>query len=114
MDETTLRRLLDSALLTRVFSERPVPAPVPQAGFMLDWLARRPPQARAVVALRDWADLSMEQVTEVLGWAAGHVNRHNAYALATLRAVLGKALADPSSASGPGENKPGQGKSRDG
>ena len=109
MDETTLRRLLDSALLTRVFSERPVPVPVPQAGFMLDWLARRPPQARTVVALRDWADLSMEQVTEVLGWAAG-----DAYALATLRAVLGKALADPSSASGPGENKPGQGKSRDG
>jgi DNA-directed RNA polymerase specialized sigma24 family protein len=114
MHETALPRLLDSALLTRVFPERPVPAPVPQAGIMLDALARRPPQARAVMVLRDCADLSMEQVTDVLGCAAGYVNRHNAYALATLRAVLGEALADPSSASGPGENIPSQGKSRDG
>ncbi len=114
MDETALRRLLDSALLTRAFPDRPVPAPVPQAGIMLDALARFAPQARAVVVLRYWADLSVEQVADVLGCAAGHVNRHNAHALATLQAVLGEALVDPGSASGPGENKPSQGKSRDG
>lgn len=72
---------------------------------MLDALARLPPQAQAVVVLRYWADLSVEQVADVLGCAAGNVNRHNAYALATLQAVLGEALADPGSASGPGREQ---------
>lgn len=62
MDETALRRLLGGALLTRTFTERPVPAPVPQAGIMLG-------------------------------------------ALATPQAVLGEALADPGSASGPGREQ---------
>lgn len=103
MDEAALRRLLDSALVTRGFPERPVP--VPQAGIMLDALARLPLQARAAVVLRYWADLSVEQVADVLGCAAGKVNCHDAYALATLQAVLGEPLADPGSASGPGREQ---------
>jgi DNA-directed RNA polymerase specialized sigma24 family protein len=104
MDEAALRRLLDSALVAGGFPERPAPAPVLRAGIMLGGLARLPLQARAVV-LRYWADLSVEQVADVLGCAAGNVNRHKAHALATLQAVLGEALADPGSASGPGREQ---------
>jgi DNA-directed RNA polymerase specialized sigma24 family protein len=89
MDETALRRLLDSALLTRAFPVRLVPAPVPQAGIMLVALAGLPPQPRAMAVLRRWTGLSAEQDAGVLGCAAGNVNRHNARALATLQAVLG-------------------------
>jgi DNA-directed RNA polymerase specialized sigma24 family protein len=102
MDEAALRRLLDSALVTRGFPERPVPVPVPQAGIMLAARARHPPRAGAAVVLRYWADLSVEQVADVLGCAAGNVNCHDAYALAKLQAVLGEPLADPGPASGPG------------
>jgi DNA-directed RNA polymerase specialized sigma24 family protein len=104
MGEAALRRLLDSALVIGAFPERPVPAPVRQAGIMLDALARLPPHVRAVV-LRYWAELSVEQVADVLGCVAANVNRHDAHALATLQAVLGEVLADPGSASGPGREE---------
>jgi hypothetical protein len=43
--------------------------------------------------------------TAVVGCAAGHMNRHNAHALATPQAMPGEALADPGSASGPGRER---------
>jgi RNA polymerase sigma factor (sigma-70 family) len=101
MVETTLRRLLDSALV----HEPPI-GPVAENSLraktrmmLLDALAALPPRGRAVVVLRYWADLSVEQVAEVLGCSTGNVNSHNARALDKLRAVLGEAMAESGSAS---------------
>jgi RNA polymerase sigma factor (sigma-70 family) len=95
MVETTLRRLLDSALV----HEPPI---VPVAEYslraqtrmvLLDALAALPPRARAVVVLRYWADLTVAQVADVLGCSPGSVTSHNADALDKLRAVLGETTA---------------------
>ena len=96
MVETTLRRLLDSALV----HEPPI-APVAEYSLraqtrmmLLDSLASLPPRARAVVALRYWADLTVAQVADVLGCSPGNVMSHNIHALDKLRAVLGEATAE--------------------
>ena len=67
-------------------------------------LATLPPRARAVVVLRYWEDMSVEQVAAVLGCSPGNVKSHAARALVKLRAVLGDATADSAAAGrGPGE-----------
>src|SRR5690242_17066924 len=63
------------------------------------WLRFR--RARAVVVLRYWADLSVEQVADVLGCSAGNVKSLSARALPRLRAVLDEALAEPGPPSRP-------------
>jgi len=95
MVETTLRRLLDSALV----HEPPI-APVAEYSLqaqtrmmLLDALAALPPRARAVVVLRYWAGLTVTQVADVLGCSPGNVTSHNADALDKLRAVLGETTA---------------------
>jgi hypothetical protein len=103
--EAAQRRLLAGALRARACPEHPVPGPVPQAGIMLDALARLRPQARAAVALRSRVGLSTAHVAGVLGCPAGSMNRHNTPAPATPPAVHGQALADPGSASGPGREQ---------
>ena len=55
-------------------------------------LATLPPRARAVVVLRYWEDLSVEQVADVLGCSPGNVKSHTARALEKLRVVLGEAM----------------------
>jgi RNA polymerase sigma-70 factor (sigma-E family) len=55
-------------------------------------LATLPPRARAVVVLRYWEDLSVEQVAEMLGCPPGTVKSHTARALQKLRAALGEAM----------------------
>jgi RNA polymerase sigma-70 factor (sigma-E family) len=78
-------------LLTGWFPERPVEAPAPETRLMLvDALATLPPRARAVVVLRYWADLSVEQVADMLGCSTGTVKDYSACALDKLRAVLGE------------------------
>lgn len=59
---------------------------------MLAALATLPPRARAVVVLRYWEDLSVEQVAAALGCSPGNVKSHAAWALGKLRAVLDEAL----------------------
>jgi RNA polymerase sigma-70 factor (sigma-E family) len=59
---------------------------------LLAALATLPPHARAVVVLRYWEDLSIEQVADVLGCSPGNVKSHTARALEKLRAVLGEAM----------------------
>jgi len=54
---------------------------------VLDALATLPPKMRVVV-LRYWADLSVEQVADVLGCSTGNVKSQSARGLAKLRAVL--------------------------
>jgi DNA-directed RNA polymerase specialized sigma24 family protein len=61
---------------------------------VLGALATLPPRARAVVVLRYWEDLSVEQVAAALGCSPGNVKSLAAGALGKLRAVLGEALTD--------------------
>ena len=73
---------------------------------VLDALATLPPKARAVVVLRYWEDLSVEQVAVLLGCSPGNVKSQSARSLDKLRALLGDAVtaADPRTprrASGP-------------
>ena len=51
-------------------------------------LAAVPPRQRAVLVLRFWADLSVEQTAEALGCSTGTVKSQTARGLATLREAL--------------------------
>jgi DNA-directed RNA polymerase specialized sigma24 family protein len=51
-------------------------------------LATLPPKARAVVVLRYWEDMSIEQVAAQLGCSPGNVKSQSARALDKLRRVL--------------------------
>jgi RNA polymerase sigma-70 factor (sigma-E family) len=51
-------------------------------------LAALPPRMRAVVVLRHWLDLSVEQTAEWLGCSEGTVKSQNAKAVAKLRHLL--------------------------
>ena len=101
MDETTLRRLLGAALGTGSFTETPAQGPGPRTGVMLDALAALPPRGQAVVLLRYWAGLSVEQVAAVLGCPAGTVDSHHTQALDKLRAVEAGVMACSGPPSGP-------------
>jgi RNA polymerase sigma-70 factor (sigma-E family) len=89
-------------LLTGWFPEPLVQAPeVEERLLVLDALASLPPRSRAVVVLRYWEDLSVEQVADALGCSTGNVKTLSARALDKLRVVLGEATAEPGL---PGEN----------
>jgi RNA polymerase sigma-70 factor (sigma-E family) len=76
--------------------ERPAESPAPETQIVvLDALAALPPGGRAVVVLRYWADLSVDQVAAVLGCSPGNVKSQSARALDKLRAVLGDAMTEP-------------------
>ena len=80
-------------LLTGWFPDRPAAAVAPETRMVvLDALATLPPRARAVVVLRYWSDLSVEQVADVLDCSTGNVKSLSARALHRLRAVLDEAL----------------------
>jgi len=55
----------------------------------MDALATLPPKARVVVVMRYWADLSVNEVAELLGCSPGNVKSQSARGLDKLRAVLG-------------------------
>ena len=55
---------------------------------VLDALATLPPKMRVVVVMRYWADLSVEQVADLLGCSTGNVKSQSARALDKLRALL--------------------------
>jgi RNA polymerase sigma-70 factor (sigma-E family) len=80
--------------------ERPsesLPSPVVAAGegevldrvTLLAVLDRLPPRQRAVLVLRFFCDLSVEQTAAALDCAAGTVKAHTHQGLAALRAMLG-------------------------
>jgi RNA polymerase sigma-70 factor (sigma-E family) len=102
-------------VLTGKLPERPVEAPAPETRLVvLDALATLAPGGRAVVVLRYWADLSVEQVAAVLGCSQGNVKSQSARALDKLRVVLGDAMTDTGLAGRPRDDRHGTGGARDG
>ncbi|MEY9904648.1 RNA polymerase sigma-70 factor (sigma-E family) [Catenulispora sp. MAP12-49] len=61
-------------------------------GFVLEALAELPPKARAVIVLRFWEDMSVEQTATVLGVTTGTVKSQTSRAVAQLRGRLATAL----------------------
>jgi RNA polymerase sigma-70 factor (sigma-E family) len=82
-------------LPTAQLPERPLVHQAPEVRIMVfDALAALPPSARAVVVLRYWADMSVEQVADLLGCSVGNVKSQSARGLEKLRPLLGDAAAD--------------------
>jgi RNA polymerase sigma-70 factor (sigma-E family) len=75
--------------------ERPVEWEGPELRIVvLNALAALPPGARAVVVMRYWADMSVDQVAAALGCSPGNVKSQSARALAKLRPLLGEVAAE--------------------
>ena len=89
------RRKRVGEVLTDTLPERVVQPQAPETRMVvLDALATLPPRARAVVVLRYWSDLSVDQVAAVLGCSAGNVKSQSARALDKLRILLGEVAAE--------------------
>ena len=102
-------------ILTASFPERAAQDPAPETRMMLlEALATLPPRSRAVVVLRYWADLSVEQVAEIMGCSTGNVKKLSARARDRLRVTLGEAMAESGSSSMPPAIKHEPGGSRHG
>jgi RNA polymerase sigma-70 factor (sigma-E family) len=82
-------------ILTGQLPDQPDQSEAPELRMVvLAALATLPPGARAVVVLRYWADLSVDQAAAVLGCSPGNVKSQSARALDKLRALLGDAAAE--------------------
>lgn len=57
-------------------------------------LAMLPARARAIVVLRYWEDMSVEQVAALVGCSAGNVKSQSARGLEKLRQLLGPNIAE--------------------
>ena len=77
---------------------------------MLSALATLPPRSRAVVVLRYWADMSVQETAKVLDCSEGNVKSQSARALEKLRVRLLDAEAEP----GPGARPPAEPSGRGG
>ena len=100
-----LRR--STEIVTDQVPDRPAMVPAPETRMVvLDALATLAPRSRAVVVLRYWADLSVDQAAEVLGCSPGTVKTLGARGRDKLRAVLGAALADPGPPRHPPRDRP--------
>jgi RNA polymerase sigma-70 factor (sigma-E family) len=90
------RRKRPAELLTGQVPEQPVETPGPELRLaVLGALATLPPKARAVVVLRYWADMSVDQVASLLGCSTGNVKSQCARALDKLRLLLDDAATEP-------------------
>jgi RNA polymerase sigma-70 factor (sigma-E family) len=95
-------------ILTSNLPEREVESPAPETRIVvLNALATLPPKSRAVVVLRYWADLSVDQVADILGCSPGNVKSQSARALDKLRTVLDDIMNDPGSPGYPLEERHG-------
>jgi RNA polymerase sigma-70 factor (sigma-E family) len=76
-------------VITDSLPESAVAPDMPETRLMvLSALAKLAPRARAVVVMRFWADMSVEQVADVLGCSTGTVKSQSARALEKMRTVL--------------------------
>jgi RNA polymerase sigma-70 factor (sigma-E family) len=118
------RTLLNSYLADRhrkrwrevLTSEPPeIPAVAPDSEVklaLIDALAMLPPRARAIVVLRYWEDMSVEQVAVLVGCSVGNVKSQSARGLDKLRQLLGPALADADGSDSPTTGSHESGKER--
>jgi RNA polymerase sigma-70 factor (sigma-E family) len=75
--------------VTRELPERATAPQTPELKLELtEALATLPPKARAIVVLRYWEDMSIEQVAAHLGCSPGNVKSQSARALDKLRRLL--------------------------
>jgi RNA polymerase sigma-70 factor (sigma-E family) len=78
---------------TGTFPDRAAELPDPALRLTLtDALAALSPKSRAVVVMRYWEDLSVEQVAALLGCSAGNVKSQSSRGLDKLRQLLGDTL----------------------
>ncbi len=98
-------------ILTSRVPERSVWLPPPETRIVvLNALATLPPRSRAVVVLRYWADLSVDEVAAMLGCSPGNVKSQSARALSKLRPMLDDLAAEPGS---PGHSRQERHEARD-
>ncbi|HTJ32363.1 MAG TPA: SigE family RNA polymerase sigma factor [Dactylosporangium sp.] len=89
------REIPAPVLADRVLADGEAAAPHTDDGVVLRAaLAALPRRQRAVLVLRFWADLSVEQTAAALDCAPGTVKSQTSDALANLRRTLGAALDD--------------------
>jgi RNA polymerase sigma-70 factor (sigma-E family) len=92
------RRKRPVEILTDQLPDFAKETPAPETRLVvLKALAGLPPKSRAVVVLRYWADLSVDDAAAVLGCSPGTVRSQSVRALARLRIVLDDALSDSNS-----------------
>jgi RNA polymerase sigma-70 factor (sigma-E family) len=109
------RKRRPGEVLTAELPEHAADLPAPELRLaVLDALATLPPRARAVVVLRYWADMSVEQTAAALGCSTGNVKSQSARALDKLRLQLGDGPTgsgsprqEPAPPSGPKEVRTG-------
>ena len=88
-------RLLPLSRETLDLVMAPVPdptAPRDERDAMLRLIAALPPRQRAVIALRFYEDMSVDEIAELMGCRAVTVRTHLSRALATLREALPASL----------------------
>jgi RNA polymerase sigma-70 factor (sigma-E family) len=92
---TDRRRKRASELPVGELPEIPVEPDGPELRIaLMRALASLPPGGRAVVVMRYWADMSIDQVAAALGCTPGTVKSQCARALARLRPLLGEIAAE--------------------
>lgn len=83
------RRKRATELVTGAIPERESGATAPEERMVVaDALAALPPRRRAVLVLRYWEDLSVEQTASLLGCSPGTVKSQSSRGLDQLRALL--------------------------
>jgi RNA polymerase sigma-70 factor (sigma-E family) len=93
-------------VLTGQLPERPAPEQAPELRLLvLDALATLPPQARAIVVLRYWADMSVEQVANLLHCSEGNVKSQSARGLDKLRPLLNEVAIESGLRRNPAEDQ---------
>ncbi len=93
------RKKRPGEVLTARLPDPPSEVPSPELRItVLEALATLSPKSRAVVVLRYWDDLSIEQTAALLGCTPGNVKSQSARALDKLRLLLDDAAGEPSPA----------------
>jgi RNA polymerase sigma-70 factor (sigma-E family) len=83
------RRKSSSEIVTGELPEPGFLPPSPELRMVvLDALATLPPKSRVIVVMRYWADMSVEEVAQLLGCSTGNVKSQSSRALEKLRDVL--------------------------
>jgi RNA polymerase sigma-70 factor (sigma-E family) len=86
------RRSWSSEIATSDLPDRPVVESDSDRPLVLEALRALPPRQRAVVVLRFYEDLSVEQTATALGINAGTVKSQTSHAMAKLRSLLGESV----------------------